>query len=94
VTRSIEQGNEQTAANGRAIESLEKQLQIVRSRTEKLTGEKAALDKESHRLDQTLRDLKARLEIANETNAKFHASVPLEVSNAFEEEAKSSEKRV
>jgi len=94
VTRSIEQGNELTAANGRNIESLEKQLSIVKSRSDKLTVEKAQLERESHRLDQSLRDLKARLEITNEINAKFHASVPLELSTAFEEEAKSSSKSV
>jgi hypothetical protein len=59
-----------------------------------LTVEKAQLEKEGHKLDQTLRDLKARLEITNETNAKFHASVPLEVSTTFEEEAKSIDKKL
>jgi len=93
VTRSIEQGNELTAANGRNIESLEKQLSIVKSRADKLTVEKAQLEKESHKLDQTIRDLKSRLDVTNEINAKFHASVPLEVSTAFEEAAKSSEKK-
>jgi len=94
VTRSIEHGNEQTAANARGIESLEKQLSIVKSRAEKLTLEKAQLQKEAHKLDQNLRDLKSRLETTNEINAKFNASVPLEVSTAFEEDALSNEKRI
>jgi len=87
VTRSIEQGNEQTAANGRSIESLEKQLAIIKGRADKLTVEKSQLEKEGHKLDQQLHSLKSRLEIVNETNAKFHASAPLELSTALEEEA-------
>jgi len=93
VTRSMEQGNEQTATNGRTIESLEKQLSIVKSRADKLTLEKTQLEKDGHKLDQTLRDLKTKLEITNEINAKFNASVPLELTVAFEEEAKGANEK-
>jgi len=89
VTRSIEQGNEQSAENARTIESFEKQLSIVKERTEKVTIEKAGLEKESHKLDQTIRDLKSRLEIVHETNAKFIAAVPQDLATNIEEEANS-----
>jgi len=87
VTRSIEQGNEQCAENARTIESFEKQLSIVKARTESVTIEKAALEKESHKLDQTIHDLRSRLEIVHETNAKFSAAVPQSVTTTLEEEA-------
>jgi len=88
VTRKIEEGSEQSASNVRNIESLEKQLAAMKARAEKLTFENAQLDRDTQKLEQTVLNLENRLDLANDSNARFGAKVPLELTTAIEEEAK------
>ena len=100
ATRSFDEGKERAGRNALQLEALDKQLELVKQRSEKLQAEILQSESQEHDLKREVLTLKGQLEAALQvnasmcndwksqlTNSELNAAVPLDVRVAIEEEA-------